>query len=128
MTKIIRTDSTDENFILLIKLLDRELAERDGDQHSFYAQYNKIDMIKNVFVAFENDKPVSCGAMKKHSTEAMEIKRTYTLPEYRSFGIATKILIELENWAKELYINTVFWKSAKDSRRQYVFIQRMAIK
>jgi putative acetyltransferase len=30
----------------LVKHLDAELAERDGDEHSFYAPYNKIDKIK----------------------------------------------------------------------------------
>jgi putative acetyltransferase len=102
MTKIIRTDSASENFVMLAKLLDKELAERDGDEHSFYAQYNKIDMINNVVIAFEKDKPVGCGAIKKFSLEIMEIKRMYTLIEYRGFGIATKVLIELEKWAKEL--------------------------
>ena len=32
----------------------------------------------------------------------MEVKRMYTLPEFRGQGYAAKILLELENWAKEL--------------------------
>jgi len=102
MTKIIKTTSDNPNFISLVKLLDGELAERDGEDHPFYAQFNKIDKIKYAVVAYENDKPVSCGAIKEYSPNTMEVKRMYTLPEFRGKGIATKVLIELEKWAKEL--------------------------
>ncbi len=33
---------------------------------------------------------------------AMEVKRMYTLPEYRGKGIAAAVLNELEKWAAEL--------------------------
>jgi GNAT superfamily N-acetyltransferase len=32
----------------------------------------------------------------------MEVKRMFTLPEYRKKGVATAILTELEKWSKEL--------------------------
>ena len=102
MSNIIRTNSDNPDFISLVKLLDAELAERDGADHPFYAQFNKIDKIKYVVVAYENDEPVSCGAIKEYSPDTMEVKRMYTLPESRGKGIATKVLIELEKWAKEL--------------------------
>ena len=108
MTTIIRTDSANPDFIELVKLLDADLAKRDGKDHSFYAQFNKIDTIKNAIVLYDNDKPVGCGAMKEYLPDAMEIKRMYTLPESRGHGIAGKVLTELENWAKELsYIKCV---------------------
>ena len=92
MIKIIRTDSDNKDFIELVKYLDADLAERDGDDHSFYAQFNKIDKIKYVVVAYENGKPMGCGAIKEYSPDTMEIKRMYTLPESRGKGIATKVL------------------------------------
>jgi putative acetyltransferase len=100
--KIIRTDSNNRDFIELVKNLDADLAERDGNDHSFYDQFNKIDKIKQAVVAYENNKPMSCGAMKEFDQNSMEIKRMYTLPEGRGKGIATKILSELEKWATEL--------------------------
>ncbi len=45
---------------------------------------------------------MGCGAIKKYSLNIMEVKRMFTLPEVRGKGIATKILTELEVWAKEL--------------------------
>ncbi len=65
-------------------------------------QFNKIDKIKYVVVAYENDKPVSCGAIKQYTPNTAEIKRMYTLPEYRGKGVATRVLTELEQWAAEL--------------------------
>ena len=102
MIKIARTNSDDPDFIKLVKELDDFLAELDGEEHAFYNQLNKIDRLKHVIVAYENNKPVGCGAIREFSTEKMEVKRMYTLPGYRGLGIATTILNELEAWASEL--------------------------
>ena len=102
MIKIIRTNSENQDFVELVQYLDADLAKRDGTDHSFYAQFNKIQKIKHVIVAYENDKPISCGAIKEYAPNAMEIKRMYTSPGSRGKGIATNVLHELEKWAKEL--------------------------
>lgn len=107
MTLIIeRTDSTHPNFTELVRHLDAELAERDGSDHAYYAQFNKIDLIKYVIVANIDGKAVSCGAIKEFEPETMrgaiEVKRMYTLPEHRGKGIAADVLAELEKWAAEL--------------------------
>lgn len=102
MLKLTRTDSSNKGFIDLVKNLDSDLAIRDGSEHSFYAQFNKIDKIRYVVIAYEDDKPVSCGAIKEFEPKIMEVKRMYTLPEYRGKGIAGKVLTELEKWAAEL--------------------------
>jgi putative acetyltransferase len=102
MIKIKRTNSDNKDFIELVKYLDAYLAEKDGDVHSFYTQFNKIDKIKYVVVAYENDRPVGCGAIKEQTSNTIEIKRMFTLPESRGKGIATKVLTELELWATEL--------------------------
>ena len=103
MINVIRTNSDNKDFTDLVKHLDAELAEIDGEEHVFYAQLNKTDTIKHVIVAYENQKPISCGAIREHSSTMMEVKRMYTLPEYRGKGLATKVLNELEKWASELY-------------------------
>ncbi len=97
-----RTDATDPDFMKLVTLLDADLAARDGQEHSFYAPFNKINMIRHAVIAYENDQPVSCGAIKQYGEEAMEVKRMYTLPSYRGKGIAGKVLSFLEEWASEM--------------------------
>ena len=102
MITVRRTDSDNPDFIALVKLLDADLAKRDGADHSFYAQFNTIDKIKHTVVAYDDNKPVGCGAIKEFDPAAMEVKRMYTLPESRGKGIASTVLSELEKWAAEL--------------------------
>ena len=99
---LIRTNSNNANFIQLVALLDKDLAVRDGDEHAFYAQFNKVDSIKQVVVAYQNGMPVACGAIKPLSETAAEVKRMFVHPDHRKKGIAAKILTELEAWATEL--------------------------
>ena len=102
MIEVTRTNSDNPDFIALVRLLDADLARRDGDEHAFYAQYNKIDTIKHAIVLYDDGKPVGCGAIKEFEPGTMEVKRMYTLPESRGKGIASNILQELEKWAAEL--------------------------
>jgi putative acetyltransferase len=102
MITFIKTDSNHQDFQALVKALDADLAIRDGADHAFYAQFNKTHMIKHAIVAYENEIPVGCGAIKEFSTDTMEVKRMYVLPAVRGKGIATQILQQLENWAAEL--------------------------
>jgi len=102
MINLRRTDSDDADFKTLVKLLDADLAERDGADHGFYSQFNKIDKIRHAVVCYENDLPIGCGAIKAFGDEAMEVKRMYVSPGGRNKGIATRVLTELEAWAGEL--------------------------
>jgi putative acetyltransferase len=102
MTNLIRTDSSNTDFVELVKLLDEDLRLKDGDDHAFYAQFNKIDAIKNVLVAYVNNKAVGCGAFKPSKDHSVEIKRMFVHPDYRGKGIAQQILAELEKWAADL--------------------------
>ena len=106
MIEILRTDSSNIDFLNLVKFLDIDLAIRDGDEHSFYAQFNKIDAIKYVVLAVENGQAVGCGAIKEYDLDTMEVKRMYTSPQNRGKKIASRVLAELENWAKELSYKT----------------------
>jgi len=100
--RIVRTNSTDADFTRLVKLLDADLAERDGSEHAFYAQFNKTAKLDHVVVVYQDDKAISCGALRPYDDSSMEVKRMYTLPEYRGKGIASIVLKELEGWAREL--------------------------
>ncbi|MEO1437719.1 MAG: GNAT family N-acetyltransferase [Bacteroidota bacterium] len=102
MIQLIRTDSSHPDFIDLVKQLDADLAVRDGEDHDFYHQYNGIADIKYAIVAHENEVPISCGAIKAFDAESVEVKRMYTVENGRGQGIASKVLAELEQWAKEL--------------------------
>ena len=102
MIQFKKVDSDHESFRVLVRALDADLAIRDGDDHAFYDQFNKIDKIKHVIVAYDQQTPVGCGAMKEYSPDSMEVKRMYVLPENRGQGIASAILKGLEQWALDL--------------------------
>lgn len=101
MLQLKRTDSTDADFIQLVQLLDADLAVRDGAEHAFYAQFNKVHMIQHVVIAYENNTAAGCGAFKPFDTDSVEIKRMYVLPAHRNKGIAAAVLQQLEQWAAE---------------------------
>jgi GNAT superfamily N-acetyltransferase len=103
----LRTDSTDPDFLKLVKRLDAELAKRDGEDHAFYSQYNNLDEIRSVVLCYEGQEPVGCGAMKRFEAHSMEVKRMYVNPGLRGQGIAAGILKELEEWARELGVDRI---------------------
>ncbi|WP_411273272.1 GNAT family N-acetyltransferase [Daejeonella sp.] len=102
MITIIRTNSANQDFRELITYLDEDLAIRDGSEHAFYAQFNKVDMINHVVIAYDDNRPVGCGSIKKLTSDSMEVKRMYTAPASRGKGIASTVLRELERWSAEL--------------------------
>ena len=100
MIEICRVSETDEDFLGLVQLLDAELAVRDGEEHGFYAQFNKPVGLSGVVVAYLDGEAVGCGAFKKYANGIAEIKRMYVHPESRGKRIAARVLIELEEWSR----------------------------
>lgn len=106
MISLTRTNSNNIDFQELVKELDKDLKIRDGEDHPFYHQFNKIDDIKHVVIAYEEDIAIGCGAIKKYSDTLMEIKRMFVSIEKRGQGIASLVLQDLERWCKELKFET----------------------
>lgn len=100
--KIIRTKSENKDFVSLVKKLDAYLKTTDGDEHSFYNQFNNIDVLKNVVVLFQENSALGCGAIKPFDDQTMEVKRMFVEEKARNKGFAKAILTELEVWAKEM--------------------------
>ncbi len=113
MINLIRTTSEDNDFKKLVSLLDNDLAIRDGNEHAFYAQYNKTINIKNVVLAYLNNEAVGCGAFKEYEANTVEIKRMFVKPTFRGKGIAQQVLAELELWAKEFNYNYCILETGK---------------
>jgi putative acetyltransferase len=102
MITINRTETSDPDFLGLVQLLDADLAERDGDDHAFYAQLNQTAFLAHAIVAYWQGVAVGSGALKPFADGMMEVKRMYTLPPYRGRGIAKTVLAALEAWAAEM--------------------------
>jgi GNAT superfamily N-acetyltransferase len=102
MITLHRTNADNPDFGSLVWLLDAYLAVMDGDEHPFFAQFNKTDQLEHVVVAYEKDIPLGCGALKEFEPGVMEVKRMYVVPDGRRKGVASSVLRALENWAQEL--------------------------
>jgi putative acetyltransferase len=97
-----RTDASNSDFQKLVIKLDKDLAIRDGEEHSFFDRFNKITHIKYAVVAYDKGIAIGCGAIKEYEPNVMELKRMFVPIEKRGKGIASIVLGELENWAREL--------------------------
>lgn len=116
MIQLTRTDYTNQDFRSLIPFLDKELRDNDGDEADYYAGYNKIDHIPYVVVAYEENMPVGCGALKHYKEKTVEVKRMFVPQEHRGKGISTAVLKELENWAKELGYTSLILETGKTQK------------
>lgn len=124
MIKIVRTNSEHKDFKSLVKDLDAYLAVTDGDEHAFYDQFNGIENLDHVVLAYENDKAVGCGAFKTFDNSSVEIKRMYTVPDYRGKGIASEIINNLEFWASELSYEYCILETGKRQVEAVKFYQK----
>jgi len=97
---------------------------RDGTEAAFYAQYNKIDLIKNAVVAYAGDEPVGCGAFKEFAPGSVEIKRMFVQPTHRQRGVAQAVLAELERWASELGYASCVLETGKRQPEAIALYQR----
>ncbi len=125
MITLLRTNSTHPDFQLLVKQLDADLAKRDGDEHAFYAQYNKTDHLNEVVIAYMDEQPVACGAFRQLDKHTVEIKRMFTLPDYRGNGIAGQVLTTLEAWAVELGYATANLETGKKQPEAIALYSRL---
>jgi putative acetyltransferase len=115
MTTTIRTTSENLDFQNLVVLLDEVLRIKDGEDHEFYAQYNKLDKINHVVVCYQDNVAIGCGAFKEFDSYSVEIKRMYVHPIYRGKGIASTLLKELEVWASEINYNNFVLETGKNN-------------
>ena len=119
-----KTNSNNTDFRILVAELDADLKIRDGEDHAFYAELNKIDKIKYVIVAYDGKSPVGCGAIREYSDDTMEVKRMYVVPNRRGLGIATEILKNLEKWAADLNFKKCLLETGKNQPEAIALYQK----
>lgn len=102
MLELKRTNSSNKDFVALVKELDAYLKITDGEDHDFYNQFNGIENLNHCIVAYKEGQAIGCGAFKEFEGDSVEVKRMYLKPQHRGSGIAGDILSSLEIWAKEI--------------------------
>lgn len=125
MLEYLQTNTKDLDFQYLVKLLDADLALRDGEEHDFYAQFNGIENIPHALLAYQDGQAVGCGAIKPFDEESVEVKRMYVLPEKRGQGIASGILQALEEWATALHYKRCVLETGKKQMEALALYAKM---
>lgn len=106
--KIRRTDSDNTDFQKLVCDLEIYLTGLDEEAHNECKEYNRLETINHVIIVYDNKEIVGCGAIREYDKDTIEIKRMFVPEKFRKKGVATRILLELENWAKEQgYIKSI---------------------
>lgn len=112
--RIERTNSNSRDFVFLTQQLDKELKLIYGQSQEEFDQYNVINDLPTVVVAYINDQPVGCGCFKPFDKKSVEVKRMYVDPTIRGKGVGAMILTELENWAKDLNFTSVILETGTE--------------
>ncbi len=97
------TDGRNPDFIELCHGLDDFLNELVGgeEKRAEYIQYNQLEDIHDVIVAYDDAVPVGSAGFKKYDDECAEVKRVFVKQEYRGKGISNKLMELLEDAARE---------------------------
>ncbi len=91
--------------VQLISQLNAELSAtytEEGATH-FRLDAEEVAEGRGVFlVAYHDNQPVGCGALRKLDESTVEIKRMYVAPESRGRGVGRAVLNALEKEARNL--------------------------
>ena len=124
VTTLKRTTSEDPDFRKLVRLLDEYMQIIDGNEHAFYAQFNKLDLIKNAVVFYQDEVAAGCGALKKYGEKTVEIRRMFVHPDFRGKGIGAAVLNELEMWAAELNFSECILETSQKLKPAILLYQK----
>lgn len=110
MENVVLTVVSPENEDLrqLIRHLDIDLLQRYPAEEIFGLDLSDAKVHDILFiVAYVNDIPVGCGAIRPIDEEATELKRFFVEEAYRNKGIAKRILMELEDRARQMEFRSI---------------------
>jgi putative acetyltransferase len=85
----------------LIAALNANLLALTPPEFCFHMSVEQMaDADTTVFIAREDGRAVSVGALRRHAGGVGEVKRMYTRPEMQGRGIGGRILAEIEALAR----------------------------
>ena len=101
-------ESNNTDLLYLISKLDQYLYERYPSDEVYVIDFSDPDISKTIFVvAYDNEMPIGCGAIRPLDEVTVELKRFFVEPDYRKQGIAGMILNYLHEKAYSLAFSTI---------------------
>ena len=104
-----RVPPTDGAAIVLMRALDADLHERypEADAISGLDPHDAASHRLIFLVAYADDVPVACGAVRELDAATGEVKRMFVMPGRRGEGFARAILDALESHARTAGYSTL---------------------
>lgn len=102
--EVVGCDSKD--FMELSNELDKylDLAIGGAEKREKYKDFNHLETMDYVLIAYAGDLPIGCGALRKYlnveNRRSIEMKRVYVKKAYRSQGIANGMMQRMLNYAR----------------------------
>ena len=97
-----KVENNNADFFCLCEMLEKEHKNIIKEQRNKGANCLKnLEKYKTVLIAYEEEKPVGCIAMTEVQNEICNLGRVFVKESYRNRGIATKLLNEIEGYAKK---------------------------
>ena len=107
--RILEVSYKNNGFITLCSELDKYLNIAIGGQckREKYIKYNDLDTMDYVIIAYNQDNPIGCAALRKYSDTEIEIKRVFVKEAFRGRNIGGKLLEQLVSQAKDTGYSTM---------------------
>lgn len=97
------TDGTHEDFQRFYRITEHYYSELvGGEEHRrSFIPFNISETISDVILAYTDGIAIACAGLKRYSGSDAEVKRVWVEPEYRGKHIASDLMDNLEERAKE---------------------------
>ncbi|MFD1991366.1 GNAT family N-acetyltransferase [Paenibacillus nicotianae] len=125
MIRIEQVPPTDLHLRALIQALDKDLQQRYDEENIYTVDLDHPDAFQTTFiVAYVDETPAGCGAIRPLDTESVELKRFFVDSAYRRQGIAGNMLQALEHKALEQGCHFVRLETGAEQFEATAFYER----
>lgn len=125
MVRIEQVPPTDLHLRALIQALDKDLQQRYDEENIYTVDLDHPDAFHTTFiVAYIDETPAGCGAIRPLDTESVELKRFFVDSAYRRQGIAGNMLQALEHKALEQGCHFVRLETGAEQFEATAFYER----
>lgn len=106
---------THKEFIHLCNELDLYLDNAIGGakNREKFLKFNITSTLDYIIVAYHEDLPVGCAALRKYSDSNIELKRVFVIPSYRKQNIGGMMLEHLIIWARNVSFQKIILETGE---------------
>jgi GNAT superfamily N-acetyltransferase len=111
----------------LIAALNAELKAQYPEEGATHFRLEPDEVVEGrgaFLIAYANDRPIGCGALRKLDDATAEIKRMYVAPDARGTGLGRKILDALEAESRRLGIRRLVLETGERQAPAMALYQR----